>query len=162
MFRLVSRTLMVVGAALLVSLPAAAHGDVQPAWQLPRAPSLRLDRAMTRAPLVGDTRLAAFVASDEKRSLGALHPLAATVLPLAIDPGAVGWWTRRTTTPRELELGNAAPHEQAQPSTDEARTLTLPELPTLLRYTHEDTNVALSIIPGGPCTGACLRLAGSF
>ena len=35
-------------------------------------------------------------------------------------------------------------------------------VPTLLHYTSEDTNLALSIAPGSPCTGACLKLAGSF
>jgi hypothetical protein len=34
--------------------------------------------------------------------------------------------------------------------------------PTLLRYSDEETNVSLLISPGGPCTGACLKLAGSF
>jgi membrane-associated phospholipid phosphatase len=35
-------------------------------------------------------------------------------------------------------------------------------IPTLLHYEHEDTDLALSIAPGSPCTGACLKLAGSF
>jgi membrane-associated phospholipid phosphatase len=35
-------------------------------------------------------------------------------------------------------------------------------IPTLLHYTNEDTELALSIAPGSPCTGACLKLAGSF
>jgi hypothetical protein len=35
-------------------------------------------------------------------------------------------------------------------------------MPTLLHYTSEDTDVKLSISPGSPCTGACLKLAGSF
>jgi hypothetical protein len=35
-------------------------------------------------------------------------------------------------------------------------------IPTLLHYTSEDTDVKLSISPGSPCTGACLKLAGSF
>ena len=35
-------------------------------------------------------------------------------------------------------------------------------IPTLLHYTSEDTDVKLSIAPGSPCTGACLKLAGSF
>lgn len=35
-------------------------------------------------------------------------------------------------------------------------------IPTLLHYSHEQTNVSVSIQPGGPCTGACLKVAGSF
>ena len=34
--------------------------------------------------------------------------------------------------------------------------------PTLFHYVHHDTGVALSVSPGGPCTGACLRLSGEF
>lgn len=35
-------------------------------------------------------------------------------------------------------------------------------VPTLLHYAHRKTDVRLSIVPGGPCTGACLKLSGSF
>jgi len=35
-------------------------------------------------------------------------------------------------------------------------------VPTLLHYAREDTQVSLSIAPGAPCTGACLKLSGSF
>lgn len=36
-------------------------------------------------------------------------------------------------------------------------------VPTLLHYAHdENTDISLSIAPGGPCTGGCVRLAGSF
>lgn len=37
-------------------------------------------------------------------------------------------------------------------------------VPTLLHYARKDGegDVALSISPGGPCTGACLKVAGSF
>ena len=36
-------------------------------------------------------------------------------------------------------------------------------LPTLLHYTRSDSSdVSLSISPGAPCTGACLKLGGSF
>ncbi len=35
-------------------------------------------------------------------------------------------------------------------------------IPTLLHYSHEKTNVSVTISPGGPCTGACLKVAGSF
>jgi membrane-associated phospholipid phosphatase len=35
-------------------------------------------------------------------------------------------------------------------------------VPTLLHYAHHETDVKLSIVPGGPCTAACLKLSGSF
>lgn len=35
-------------------------------------------------------------------------------------------------------------------------------VPTLLHYARDETQVSLSLAPGGPCTGACLKLAGSF
>lgn len=35
-------------------------------------------------------------------------------------------------------------------------------VPTLLHYAHRKTDVSLSIVPGGPCTAACLKLSGSF
>jgi membrane-associated phospholipid phosphatase len=35
-------------------------------------------------------------------------------------------------------------------------------VPVLLHYSRAKTDVALSIQPGGPCTGGCLRLSGSF
>ncbi|RYZ06158.1 MAG: hypothetical protein EOO73_17280 [Myxococcales bacterium] len=35
-------------------------------------------------------------------------------------------------------------------------------VPTLLHYSDEETNVSVTIQPGGPCTGACLKVAGSF
>jgi len=35
-------------------------------------------------------------------------------------------------------------------------------VPVLLHYSHAHAEVALSIAPGGPCTGACLHLSGSF
>lgn len=35
-------------------------------------------------------------------------------------------------------------------------------VPTLLHYARRETEVSLSIAPGGPCTAACLKLSGSF
>ncbi len=35
-------------------------------------------------------------------------------------------------------------------------------IPTLLHYSHEDTQVSLTVSPGAPCTGACLKLRGTF
>jgi membrane-associated phospholipid phosphatase len=35
-------------------------------------------------------------------------------------------------------------------------------VPVLLHYSHTHTELALSLRPAGPCTGACLQLSGSF
>lgn len=35
-------------------------------------------------------------------------------------------------------------------------------VPTLLHYSHDDTDVRITLSPGSPCTGACLKIAGSF
>jgi membrane-associated phospholipid phosphatase len=35
-------------------------------------------------------------------------------------------------------------------------------VPTLLHYSHSGTDVTVSVSPGGPCTAACLKVAGSF
>ncbi|MES1182649.1 MAG: hypothetical protein ABUL60_02480, partial [Myxococcales bacterium] len=35
-------------------------------------------------------------------------------------------------------------------------------VPVLLHYSRANAHMALSVQPGGPCTGACLRLSGSF
>lgn len=35
-------------------------------------------------------------------------------------------------------------------------------IPTLLHYARDETAVSLSLAPGGPCTGACLKVSGWF
>jgi membrane-associated phospholipid phosphatase len=35
-------------------------------------------------------------------------------------------------------------------------------VPTLLHYTRAESEVSVSLSPGGPCTGACLKVAGKF
>lgn len=35
-------------------------------------------------------------------------------------------------------------------------------VPTLLHYARSNNSVSVSLVPGGPCTGACLRVAGAF
>ncbi len=35
-------------------------------------------------------------------------------------------------------------------------------IPTLLHYARDETEVSLSLAPGGPCTGACLKVSGWF
>jgi membrane-associated phospholipid phosphatase len=35
-------------------------------------------------------------------------------------------------------------------------------VPTLLHYTRAESELSVSLAPGGPCTGACLKVAGKF
>lgn len=35
-------------------------------------------------------------------------------------------------------------------------------LPTLFHYRSDDSAVSLTLAPGSPCTGACLKVAGAF
>jgi hypothetical protein len=37
-----------------------------------------------------------------------------------------------------------------------------PGMPPLVHYEHENGDVSLSLSPGGPCTGACVKLVGTF
>jgi hypothetical protein len=48
-----------------------------------------------------------------------------------------------------------APRAFVMPRIDDA-------VPALLRYSSDEANVSVSIAPGGPCTAACLKVAGSF
>ncbi|HVY25159.1 MAG TPA: hypothetical protein VHB79_01355 [Polyangiaceae bacterium] len=41
-------------------------------------------------------------------------------------------------------------------------SFTAPVVPALVHYEHESGDVSLSLSPGGPCTGACVKLAGTF
>lgn len=156
----------VVCAAALVALPATSHADVArlrlvPAlWPehavltLSRQPRLELPaRALTLAP----PRLAL------SSPLPLASPLPLTP-PLALEPSLSAYLPSTSAAPVvELDLRHLDTKNQEPGSPDLFAGLNLPaEVPPLLRYTHEDTDVALSISPGSPCTGACLKLAGSF
>jgi hypothetical protein len=105
---------------------------------------------------------------------------AAPLLPL-IDPTMAAWAVRGESKTTALELGGAPTSSYAGSSIDSTasgvaadrkyQTDVIGSLtrlgvtyagPTLLRYSDEETNVAVIISPGGPCTGACLKVAGSF
>jgi hypothetical protein len=164
MFRFVSTTLALGAAALVALLPATSQADtvgfstrLLPAmWQRSWAPLLRLDRVSKLVPLSVQT-------PRPHRSFNAVHPTA-PILPLAIDPAAAAWWTRPTSsTPLSLELSDSASITQEPQTSDVPSLMSVPyAVPALLRYSNEDTKVALSISPGSPCTGACLKLEGSF
>jgi hypothetical protein len=98
------------------------------------------------------------------RPLSVVPELTATQLPAAIDPAFAAWSTsHRRPRPLQLDLTDAPSTEEPSRDADLLSTLNLPaHVPPLIRYTDEATDVTLSIIPGSPCTGACLKLAGSF
>lgn len=86
--------------------------------------------------------------------------------PVATSSSRLVCSTARTTTPEDgsADAGSC----DAQPSGGgllggSGGGLGLGQaIPPLLRYSDEETNVSVSISPGGPCTGACLKVAGSF
>jgi len=141
-------------AALLVALAPAgadAAGTIAP------LPIAGWQRPWTALPKLQLTPL------RSANELGSLPHLATPRLALAIDRDlAATWTTRPAATPLLLELSQE-PAAEAAPAADRLLGLNLPaEVPPLIRYIDEDTHVTLSISPGSPCTGACLRLAGSF
>jgi hypothetical protein len=84
-------------------------------------------------------------------------------LALALDSVFPTTWTAPERVPLQLELGHAPTLSATTPNGEAAVRLDLPaQVPPLIRYTDETTDVTLSIIPGSPCTGACLKLAGRF
>ncbi len=96
--------------------------------------------------------------------LDSLPSLTAPRLALALEPDlATTWTTQAAAVPLKLELDHRSASKQGSASSDRLLGLNLPaEVPPLIRYSDEDTHVTLSISPGSPCTGACLKLAGSF
>ncbi|HYQ14240.1 MAG TPA: hypothetical protein VEQ58_00725 [Polyangiaceae bacterium] len=172
MFRFVSHTLAFCGAALVALLPATSHADtvsfsthLLPAmWHRQWAPLLRLDR-VAHAIGVATPMMALGRAEPSRTESQSFTALRTTrLLPLSIDPTAAAWWSRPSlTTPMKLELSDAAALAQEQASSETPALPSVPYgMPALLRYSNEDTNVALSISPGSPCTGACLKVEGSF
>jgi hypothetical protein len=110
-------------------------------------------------------RLRSAEAASRGRAWTHLPLFTAPLAPLVIDPLVASWLARgNTRAALNLELvGAEAPVIADRRSTDVLAGLGAGyAIPTLLHYAYEDTNVALSIAPGSPCTGACLKLAGSF
>ena len=82
---------------------------------------------------------------------------------LALDPAFATAWTAPPRIPLQLELSSTAPTPSGMDNGEPLLGLNLPsQVPPLIRYTDDTTDVTLSISPGSPCTGACLKLAGSF
>lgn len=145
-------TSAICAGLLLALLPARADaaGTLTPvplAWQRPWSSLPKLELA----------------APHPLRGLDVLPDVTRSHLALTVDPRFASRWPLQSPLlPLSLEPDHAASNE-AQGSTDLPLGLNLPAtVPPLIRYTDETTDVTLSISPGSPCTGACLRLAGSF
>src|SRR5689334_9689194 len=67
--------------------------------------------------------------------------LTVPAVPLSLDPGLAAWLGGGTVSSDRKPRGISAP---------------------LVIATSEDGQVWLSLSPGSPCTGACLKLQGSF
>jgi hypothetical protein len=96
------------------------------------------------------------------------HPGGASLrAPLVVVPELV---TPSLTSGRgsggPLALGLRFRTDPVRETTAEPRSFVMPRLddavPPLLRYSSDEANVSVSIAPGGPCTAACLKVAGSF
>ncbi len=69
-------------------------------------------------------------------------------------------WREPTSTPCVLTLDAAYATEAEVPAPVAAYSV-----PPLLHYQGSDRSaaaLALSLVPGGPCTAACIKIAGSF
>lgn len=138
--------------AALIPASADAAGNLTPvplaAWQRPwtALPKLQL------APLNAGTVFPALPETSGRR------------WSLALDPAfATAWTTTPPRIPLQLELSSTTPAPTGSGNGEVPSGLNLPaQVPPLIRYTDETTDVTLSISPGSPCTGACLKLAGSF
>lgn len=62
-----------------------------------------------------------------------------------------------------VQLARPEVEEDERSEVDDAARVGLSYLnPTLLRFADDATDVAVTISPGGLCTGACLKVTGSF
>lgn len=141
------------GALLLALVPARAEaaGVLTPlplAWQ-------RSWSALPKLELTPPSQL---------NGLEALPNMAKPRLSFTIDRSLAAPWTAGPSlVPFNLELDPGSSNDDASPGTELPLGLNLPaQVPPLIRYSDETTDVTLSISPGSPCTGACLKLAGSF
>jgi hypothetical protein len=155
MSSIVSRTTAACAAAL--TLLCGANSNADAAGTAPRL------NGTWQQPWVALPKLQ-LTPPSPPRVPGTLPALTGPRLPLAIDPAFAAWSaSRHRPQPLNLELTEAASPDETPRDGDLLSTLTLPaRVPPLIRYTDEATDVTLSIIPGSPCTGACLKLAGSF
>lgn len=88
-------------------------------------------------------------------------------LPKLLDPRLSAWVSSRTSVtsgqPLSVQLARPRLDEDERSQVDDAARLGMSYLnPTLLRFADDATDVAVSISPGGLCTGACLKVTGSF
>jgi hypothetical protein len=147
-------TVSALCAALLVALAPAradASGVLTPlplAWQ-------RSWSALPKLELTPPSHL---------HGLEAVPNVKGSRLALKMDRDFTAAWNPgQALLPFRIELGNRSLNDATSPSAELPLGLNLPaQVPPLIRYSDETTNVTLSISPGSPCTGACLKLAGSF
>ncbi len=149
MVSIVSQATAICAAALVALLPQTSRADTSSvvAHALPTLRSNAWGFVLSRPSPFG-------VPPD----------LAAPRLPRTTDPVIAGWWPQDVgRLPLKLELKPPVSLEDDERKVDLLPGLNLPaSVPPLIRYTDEATDVTLSISPGSPCTGACLKLAGSF
>jgi len=153
MVSLVSQTTAICAAALVALLPGVSQADTASVTAHARPVVPPRAWAMSRSG-VG--------------ALGAESELPTPLLSLgvdslALDPVIASWWTPDGRTPLKLELRHPVTLAESPASVDLLAGLNLSNsVPPLIRYTDDETDLTLSISPGSPCTGACLKLAGSF
>lgn len=87
--------------------------------------------------------------------------------PLLLTPPLAAWMSRENAQPTlrwDLGAWSELGHHYADDATAglNAGAGLHTTLPTLLQYRSTDTGVSLTLAPGSPCTGACLKVAGSF
>jgi hypothetical protein len=89
-------------------------------------------------------------------------------LPKSLAPRLSTWSTSRAaSTPLPVLSVRLSP-PKLEPSDERSEVYDAARLgmsyltPTLLRFADDETDVAVSISPGGLCTGACLKVTGSF
>lgn len=121
-------------------------------------------------------RLESASARKKARAVGDLPYYAAPAIPLVIDPLVAAWIARGDTkTAVNLELMSLEAFSYAGDRHDTSEVLAGfgvgfgvgYAVPTMLHYTRDKNagkrpNVSFSVSPGAPCTGACLKVAGSF
>lgn len=88
-------------------------------------------------------------------------------LPKLLDPRLSAWVSNSawdsSRQPLSIHLARPPVTEDERSEVDDAARLGMSYLnPTLLRFADDATDVAVSISPGGLCTGACLKVTGSF
>lgn len=152
-----------------------SHSALSPWRKLSLAPSVAASMASLTAILARPQ-----LSSARASALWTIRPRYELSMRLSSAPLGRPRWAPLMVVPElvtpSLKAGRAADSnvafELGFPKTSEGndtaapRSFVMPRLddavPTLLRYSSDEANVSVSIAPGGPCTAACLKVAGSF